>query len=85
MGGVLQLWVAKFRSNSSFFDALMVKNESRRKKNGGEREGYVGWGPRQQGRKKGGSRAIPKMPSPTSLFVPSSVIFDTVSLLHNPS
>ena len=55
MGGVLQLWVAKFRSNSSFFDALMVKNERRKKKNGGEREGSAG-GVAATGKEKGVTR-----------------------------
>ena len=36
-------------------------------------------------KKKGGSRAMTKIPSLTLLFVLSLVIFDTANLLHNPN
>ena len=58
------------------------EDEAERRERPSGEGGFMGC----QGRKRGGGgRAITKMPSPTLLFVPSSVIFDTVSLLHNPN
>ena len=83
---ILQRKMAKMSRASSLKGTLMEEERRRKMKQRGERD-HRGRGVSRVAReRKGGvSRAITKMPSPTLLFVPSSVIFDTVSLLHNPN